>query len=120
MSNDLLLTDGDLTVTEQGDLVLATTKMKLARQWIEVRLKTILGEWFLDISDGTDWPDVLSKRNNKVLVDSTVKNIITESPYVVRLLGYNSTINKLTQKYDIEFAASIEDGEVLVVNNLEV
>jgi len=120
MSKDFLLTDKDLTVTEQGEILLADTKLELARQWVEVRLQTYLGEWFLDESEGIDWPEILSNRDNQRLVDSTVKTIIVQTQYITNLLSYSSVWDKSTQKYQISFAASVEDGEVLTVNNLEI
>lgn len=120
MSYDYYLQDGDLLVTPEGDLVLATTKLELARQSVLVSLTTILGEWFLDTTEGVDWIGVLSRRNNKVEVDLAIKKAIKESSYITRIIEYNTEFNRATNKYSVSFKALVETGEVLVVDNLEI
>lgn len=120
MSYDYLLEDGDLSLTMSGDIRLATTKMQLARQSILISLTTILGEWFLDTTEGVDWVGILSRRNNKVEVDLAIKSAIKNSAYVVRILEYSATLNRASNKYSVNFKALVEDGEVLTINNLEI
>lgn len=120
MSYDYLLKDGDIVVTPEGDLTLATTKLELARQSVLINLTTILTEWFLDQTEGIDWIGILSRRNNKTEVDLAIKGAIKKSTYVTRITYYETEFNKTTNKYSVSFKALIETGEVLTVNNLEI
>lgn len=112
---DLRLTNGDITVTASGDLELATTKKDLARQYVKVRLSTILTEWFLDTTQGINWLDLLSSRSNKDAVDLKIITTITSTQYITRLRTYSSTYNPKTYKYVVVFTADVEDGSVIEV-----
>lgn len=122
MSYDLLINDAadDIEVTPNGDLVLATTKVALTKQWLKSDLRLMEGEWFLNILEGTDWPSILSNRNNQRLVDITVKTIIANSKYVDDILAYNSTFNRSTMKYSLDIVIQIESGEIVRIQDLEV
>lgn len=120
MSYDYLLKDGDLSVSDTGEILLATTKLQLARQSILISLTTLLGEWFLDQSEGVDWLGILSRRGNQVEVDLSIKSAIKKSSYVVRLIEYSSFLDRKTLKYSVSFKALIETGEVLIINDLEI
>lgn len=121
MSYDYLLDkQGDISISSTGDLVLATSKIVLAKQSIETGLKTLKGEWFLDTSEGVDWLGILSRRNNKIEVDLEIKRVIKNSSYVTRIVEYNTNFNRATNKYFVSFKALVETGEVLSVNDLEI
>ena len=110
---DLSLVNKDLVVTDNGDLVLSKTKKQLATQWLSVRLDTILAEWFLDIEQGINWIELLSIKNNKDIIDLAVIRTITETQYVKRLRTYKGTAEIGSHKYNIQFSAELEDGEII-------
>lgn len=110
---DLSLKDQDLQVTSKGEIVLATTKKELAAQWVSIRLKTILSEWFLDVDQGINWVGILSARNNKDTVDLTIISTITSTKYIKRLRTYKSSIDVGSHKYFVQFSADVEDGTIL-------
>lgn len=120
MSYDYYLQDGDLLITPEGDITLATTKLSLARQSVLINLTTLLGEWFLDTTEGVDWIGILSRKNNRVEVDLAIKAAIKKSSYITRITEYSTEFNRSTNKYYVTFKALIETGEVLVVNSLEI
>ena len=110
---DLKLVNKDLVITDNGDIVLATTKKQLAAQWLSVRLNTLLGEWFLDIEQGVNWVALLSVKNNKDIVDLAVIRTITETQYIKRLRTYKSSVEIGSYKYSISFSAELENGEII-------
>lgn len=112
--------NNDIVVSDSGDIVLATTKKDLARQWVQVRLKTLLGSWFLDTTQGIDWIDLLSRKNTRAEIDSIVKKTIVETQYISEIETFSSEINNFTRKYTINFTATVEDGEILTIDNLEI
>lgn len=112
--------NNDMVVSDSGDIVLATTKKDLARQWVQVRLKTLLGSWFLDTTQGIDWIDLLSRRNTRAEIDSIVKKTIIETQYISEITSFSGEINNFTRKYSISFTATVEDGEILTIDNLEI
>ncbi len=120
MSYDFKYKNRDIVVTENGDIELATTKLLLARQWVEIRLKTILTEWFLDQSQGIDWFNLLSRRNTRSEIDSIIRKTIITTQYITKINSYQGEFNRGTRKYNVTFNASVEDGSVLEVVNLEI
>lgn len=120
MSYDLKLTDKDLAVTSTGDLVLAKTKQELVRQWLEVSLSLMLAEWEFDTSQGTDWLEVLSGRNNKAAIDTVIKDIILNTTYVESIIAYESKADLKNKQLSIDTQIKVEGGEVILLRNLGV
>ncbi len=120
MSYDFKLQDNDLSINKTGDIILSKTKIELSRQWVQIRLKTILTEWFLDQNQGVDWFNLLSRRNTRAEIDSVVKRVIVTTKYITKILTYSGGYNPETQKYSINFSAGAEGGEVITINNLEI
>lgn len=120
MSYDFKIVDRDILITDQGDIVLATNKSELVQQWIEVAIKLMLGEWFVDKTQGTDWLSILSERDNRSTVDMQIKSIILKVPYVVKLLSYSSNLKQDNITLEANIQVQIEDGDILTLNNIQV
>lgn len=117
---DLKLRNRDIVITSTGDIDISDEKKEVARQWVSVRLKTLLGEWFLDQTQGIDWINILSQRNNKALVDTVIQRTIVETEYITRIVSYNSTQPTGSHRYSVSFRAEVEGGEIISFDNLEV
>jgi len=62
-------------------------------QAIKTRLKLWLGEWFVDLTDGTPYPtQVLGERYGKS-PDAAIKARILGTPGVTQLISYSSSFN---------------------------
>lgn len=120
MSYDLKLENRDIVVTEKGDIVLAKTKKELVRQWIEVAIKLMLGEWFVDTNQGTDWVNLLSERGNRLAVDMQIRSIILNVKYVEKLLEYSSFQDNATQILSANVKVQVEGGEIFTFNGIQV
>lgn len=100
---------GDLKVTK-GQLVLVEKSEEL-EQHLGQRLRTFLGEWFLDITLGLPYYDeILKKQVNANVVDSIFIDEILATPGVVRLLSFNSDLTLASRGLTIDFIAESVDG----------
>lgn len=60
-------------------------------QCIVTRLKLIMGEWFLNVTDGTDYGKILG-RNSKATYDGEIKRVIMGTQGFSSLVSYSSTL----------------------------
>jgi hypothetical protein len=73
-------------------------------QAILTRLKLWLGEWFLDITDGTAYPTgVLAERYGKQ-PDAIIKRRILGTPGVVSLVSYSSVFDHKSRTLTVNAA----------------
>lgn len=79
---------------EAGDIVTRGQLFIIGREEIaqtcETRLKLFLGEYFRDITDGTPWfQSILGKFENLNSVEAILRNRISRTDGVIRLLSFN-------------------------------
>jgi len=101
-THDLFFKDGDLVLIEKNE-------------WVAQKLKTKLlffyGEWFLDISKGMDFYDIIFKKNVDLsYIDTLIKITIAEVEEVVEILEYDSSITM--KKLSVNFKVSTIYGDV--------
>ena len=58
-----LVQDGDLQFNHKGDLILTENPIEYISQKIQITLKTIYGEWFLDPGIGVGWVNMLGNKD---------------------------------------------------------
>jgi len=108
------LSGGDLRT--DGSPVLITGAEE-AGQNIETRLKFFLGEWFLDITDGTPWfQQVLGKGGNLPDKEAVIKRRIITSPAVAGLTKFSMDYSEDTRALKVECGAVAENGEPVTVS----
>jgi hypothetical protein len=61
-------------------------------QSIETRLKLIKGEWFLDITQGTDWGGQILGRTTEAQYDGEIQRVILETNGVLDIESYASNL----------------------------
>lgn len=104
-SNDLVLTDGALTLVDD-DAAIA--------QHLRIRLRFFKGENFLDPSEGVPYYErVLIKNPSIVLITSLFKRIIRETPGIVEILTFAVGYDPATRSLSLSFAARCSSGEKL-------
>lgn len=117
MNLSILESTGDLEVVK-GQLVLVEKRLEL-QQSLAQRLRTFLGEWFLDITIGLPYFDkILIKNADPAAVDSVFIDEILDTPGVINLLEFNSDLTEDTRQLSIGFIAESTDG--LINFNSEV
>lgn len=61
-------------------------------QCIKTRLLLILGEWFLDTTQGTDWGGKILGRHGSKSYDAEIKRVILGTTGVSQIVSYSSNL----------------------------
>lgn len=84
-------------------LLLTTSYTESVAQRLSIRLKSNLGAWFLNRGYGVDWfNQIFGKNRSKLTIDAILRLAITQEPTVLRIVSYESSIDK-TRKYSAKF-----------------
>lgn len=101
--HDLVFVNGECPTT--GDLVDRVT------QRLYIRLRTFLGEWFLDERYGVPWlEEVLGKKAPKSRIDMVIQSQILAEDGVQTVLEFKSTLGVGPRNYSCSFRAKTVDG----------
>ena len=109
-TGDLLLENFDLQLVEGRDQI---------AQNLAIRLRFILGEWFLDITAGVPYyDDFFIKAPNQIRIESVLKEEILDTPGIYQILSFNSSFNALRRIYSVTFSVSTIQGEITLTQEL--
>lgn len=101
---DLVLDEGDLLINEGIEAI---------QQNIIQRLKTYLGEWFLDNQIGLPYYEQILVKNPDIgKVDALFQNAILGTPGVLSLDTYRAVFDKATRRFSVAFKATCTSGQV--------
>lgn len=111
---------GDL-VLENGDLLLtADTKQGAARgaepigQSVAQKIRTLLGEFFLDTSLGVPYyQELLGQKTQAVGFETALQSVVTSTPGVVALLSWKMVNKPQQRRLEISFRAQTTTGLVI-------
>jgi hypothetical protein len=88
-------------------------------QRILTRLELWMTEWYLDLSDGTPWlQQILGKPVAPGSPDAAIRERITGTPYVTRLIDYASSWNPTTRGFTVGAKVDTRFGTTSFVVNL--
>ena len=108
------LVGGDLRT--DGSPVLVTGAAE-AGQNIETRLKFFLGEWFLDVFDGTPWfQQVLGKGGNLADKEAVIKRRILQAPGVAAMTRFRMDYDETSRTLSIECSVIADTGEEVTIS----
>ena len=103
---DALFVNGPLSpagITQESAEVVA--------QRLSIRLKTFLGEWFLDVGYGVPYyQQILAKKTTKVAVDRIFQQQILSERGVRELVSFSSTFEN--RQYNMSFKVRVMNGSV--------
>lgn len=104
--------DGDLTLA-LGDFVFVEGSYRVA-QAIETTLRTLRGEWFLNLDFGVPYfQNVLGKKMiEQSDFDSIIKAAIVDIEDVNRILEYESSFDHPGREYSVSFKADTTFGPI--------
>lgn len=103
-NGDVSFLNGESSVTSIGAEDLA--------QRLQIRLRTFLGEWFMDNTLGVDWwGRVFGKNRSKTAVDALIQAEILKEPDALQIVTFSSSIST-DRKYSATFQVRTEDGAV--------
>lgn len=88
-----------------------TTGLETIAQRLRIRLLFFLGEWVLDVTEGTPWYQrILIKGVSAEGVDSEIKSRILNTTGITNILQYTSSLNSATRTYTASFRCSTDEG----------
>ena len=106
--------NGDLAISG-GDLV-PLTGIDAIRQQVEIRLRTFLGEWFLDPSVGVPYiQQVFSEKIPRVdLIRSIIRRAVMKTPGVLMADTVNVSLDTETRNLSIELDIKSTEGNTTI------
>ena len=113
ITKDLDLSSFDIKLTEEDD------GQSLAQR-LEIKLSFFLGEWFLSTTFGVPYfQRVFIKGVTKSGLDKIFKDQILDTPDVVNILDFVSSLDRATRKYTIStLRVQGSTGEIAEINNI--
>lgn len=109
LTGDLAITSGEVTLEENSAAV---------RQRLEIKLRTFLGEWFLDTTFGVPYYEqVLGKKVNPISLNAVFVSAILSVPGIKKLdkpitYDFNASLRNLA----LSFVAILDTGESVGVS----
>lgn len=112
--SDLLLNSGGDLLIENGLLKITPTIQEATKQRLLIKMRTYLGEWYLDLSQGVPYfQTILRKGTPKDVVDTIFRTIIIEDENIRRIDKFSSRIQD--NIYFLDFTAVVETGQIVVL-----
>jgi len=113
---DFALQHGDLDL-KYGDLVLCRDDKQAIAQNINIRLKTLAGEWFLDSSIGIPYlTQILGKKRRERLLQKLINDELKTIPGLSTIKDLELTDGQSERDLVIKFSALLSDQSVLSIN----
>lgn len=112
--------DGDYTFG-QGNANFLVDSPECVGQSVLTRLRLWVGEWFLDVTEGTPWTtEILSALlyNTKPLLDMAIRTRVLLTPGVLEIVSYESTVNPATRDLTVNMTLSTRYGEAVIAETL--
>lgn len=108
---------GDM-VFGNGDLDFYIDSPEAVGQSVETRLKLWLGEWFLNIEEGTPYQTNVLGANKSKSAPIVIRERIFKTPGVTEIVSFDYDINATTRKISIRSTINTIYGQTTVeVNN---
>lgn len=100
---------GDMTFGQGSRNFLVDTPAAVA-QACRTRLNLWTNEWFLDLTAGTPYRDQVLGERTQSLYDAVIQQRILETPGVIGLVSYQSSLDGTTRKLTIQVSAATQFG----------
>jgi hypothetical protein len=101
-SRELVIVNGDLVLIDGGEAL---------TQKLSIKLKTVLGEWFIDVSYGVDYFGYIWVKNpDLTIVESLLKSAILEEPGVRELATFSMVYNQQLRSLTVSFSVITDFG----------
>lgn len=106
-----LITDGEIDFSDNTFTEITGTAALAQR--LEGKLEMLEGEWEFDLTEGIDWPDILSsKPYSNDDVEPELRETLSSDPAVTGIIELTLTPNNETRKLEIFFKVSSDVGLV--------
>ena len=117
----------DLKVDDTGDLDLTDVAVVLTdgresyQQRMHIKLRSFLGEYFLNTEYGIPWfQDILKKNPDYVTVQQLIKNAILSIPGVLELTKFDMSFSDSTRTLTVTLGAKTEEGEIDLSEEVDI
>lgn len=101
--NDLVIENFDFHLVDAVDQI---------TQNLSIRLKFILGEWFLDITQGVPYFERFFIKNpNQIQIESILKQEIIQTLGIDRLTSFEADFDKSKRLFSVKFSAKAISGD---------
>lgn len=107
----------DLSLNSDNDIELDVTDLKTVDgvdaidQHLGQRLKTFLGEWFLDTRIGIGYfQHILKKSYDPIVVDTILKDAVINTPGILQLLSWDLDVDNSLRELTLTFKAQTSTG----------
>ena len=103
-TNDLIVEENDLVLNDGQESV---------RQHLEVRLRTFLGEWFMDRTVGVPYTQQLfaEKIPNTTVIQTVIREEVEKTPGVTSLDSIDVEVFKNERRIKITIGVTSEEGD---------
>ena len=106
VTNDLVFNGFDFSLVDDTNQIM---------QNLAIRLRFILGEWYLDITQGVPYFEVFfRKAPNQIQIESILKEEIVNTRGIVELTSFESDFDSRNRVYSVKFSARSISGEELL------
>lgn len=104
---------GDLRLDAAGREVVLNDVTAEVAQLLHVRFSFFLGEWFLDLDEGTPWIQrVLVKAPTDRVIRTVLTSVLRDCPGVDEILKLSYSISR-DRRLQVNFVVRLQTGEVL-------
>ena len=83
-------------------------------QSVATRLRMLLGEWFLDTTDGTPWATEILGEQTRLTYDMAIRRRVLLAPGVTQITDYQSFNDGQTRHLSVNLAIDTVYGETAV------
>jgi len=111
----------DFKLNENGDLDITNDTFSLTsdkKQRLSIRMKTVLGEWFLDNSIGLPYfQKSITESGSKSAIDMIFRDHINQSDVVDRVISFVSELNRSTRFYSYQSDVQLSSEEIVNIKD---
>lgn len=97
---------------ENGACPTTSDLVDVVTQRLYIRLKTFLGEWFLNVEYGVPYERILGQKVRKSVVDMILQEQIMMEQGVKQIEFFESSLENRTRIYACRFRVRVDTGEV--------
>lgn len=105
---------GDMTFGH-GALDYFIDKAAGVGQLVETRLLLWLGQWYLNVDDGTPYATRVLGKYTQDFRDVTIQQRILATPHVISIDGYNSQLDRQTRQWNVHATVGTSFGTYVFV-----
>jgi hypothetical protein len=106
VTNDLVFEDFDFALVDDTRQIM---------QNLAIRLRFILAEWYLDITQGIPYFEFFFvKAPNQIQIESILKEEIVNTRGIVEITRFSADFNTSTRLFSVSFGARSISGEELL------